>query len=311
MDAELLAHVLPLPSLSPEAHTAIADAFEELTLHQGEFLFAQEQHRDAMSIVLEGEIELLAHMGETLQTMIIFQPPNIISARSLFDDKGIHQQSARVRSSVARVARITTARYQEIHARFPEVDRAFFSYILDIVDERLDHANRKLLSLVAAGNHAATAHTYEELGRLVSPTLVDTMRCKHFFLLQFFAQRWVLAWTNEPVGATTPSGSAFPNDALLDRMAATKESQWLTGDQARSLTHYSAEEIIAVPCLDNNDLVGAIIIGDRPGGHFSINTVLHMETVSAILAAAFRRLNQQNIARGQAELDQEYVLPFS
>ena len=310
MDAQLLSHVLPLPQLTPEAHSALSDAFKELTLLQGEFLFEAGQHRDAMSIVLEGEIELLAHMGETVQTMIIFQPPNIISARSLFDDKGIHQQSARVRSPKVRVARITTAAYQAVHAQFPEVDRAFFSYVLDIIDERLDHANRKLLSFATAGNHAATVSSYDELGRLVSPTLVDTMRCKHFFLLRFFAGRWVLAWTNQSNGATTPSGSAFPPDKLLDRLKSTHESQWLKGDEARALSQYHSEEILAVPCLDNHDLVGAIIIGDRPGGHFSVNTVLHMETVSAILAGGFRRLSQRDISRGQEELDQKYILPF-
>jgi len=311
MDVARLTQMMPLKELSSSAQEALAGAFEEVTLAQGEFLFRALERRDALAIVLEGEIELLAHMGQMLQTMIIFQPPNIISARSLFDDTGIHQQSARVRSRHARVARIATSAYEGVQKAFPEVDRVLFSYILGIVDERLDHANRKLLSLVAAGNNAATANSYEELGRLVSPTLVDTMRCKHFFLLRFFVGRWVVAWTNESEGATTLSGSGFPSDALLDRISSTHESQWLNGDEAATLTRYRAREVLAVPCLDNHDVVGAIVIGDRPGGNFSINTVLHMETVAAILAGGFRRLSQQEIVKGEKELQQKYVLPFS
>ncbi|MBI5134916.1 cyclic nucleotide-binding domain-containing protein [Candidatus Uhrbacteria bacterium] len=311
MNREILERHLVLPAITADALTALADAFEERSFTQGEALFTQGQPRGHTMMVLDGEIELKAPLGGALVSMIVFKPFDLLSARSLFEHEGIHHQSAIVRTPTATVAFLRTQDYQQLIERFPSIDRAMFASITAVLDDRLDHANRKLLSLMAVGHAASTSKSHRELGVYIVPLLSHTLRCTKVALLHRVADRWLVTASHGFDGEGWISGALKSNDEALLQLLKEQSSQWVMGDRARSLKDYGIREMIIAPCINGRDVNGALLIADRADGGFSVNTVLHMEIVSRIVAGGIVRLDQEQTERGARALKQRFIQPFA
>ncbi|GEM_PF-5179178 len=311
MNAEVFARHIPLFGISVDALEALAAAFVERTLSRGEALFERGKHRGELTIVLDGEIELVAPLGNVIVPMIIFQPFDIISARSLFEHDGIHNQSAHARSDTARVAQMTEQAYKQILSVHPDIERALLSYIISVLDDRLDHANRKLLSLVAVGRAAVTSITHQELGQQIVPLLGDTLRATKVALLRHVVGRWIIIASHGFDALLWVPGSVKITDEVLGQITDHQESQWVLGSRATALTDYGVREMIMTGCFKNDQCIGALVIADRQGAAFSVNTILHMETIAHIVAGGFTRLDEQEITRGAQAVKQHYIQPFS
>ena len=311
MKREVLERHLVLHGITAEAMTALAGAFIERQFVAGEALFEQGEPRGHVMMVLEGEIELKAPLGGAMVPMIVFKPFDLLSARSLFEHEGVHHQSAIVRSPTAQVAFLSTQQYQELIARYPSIDRAMFASITAVLDDRLDHANRKLLALMAVGHAASTSTTHHALGASIVPLLSHTLRCTKVALLRRVVDRWVVAAAHGFDGGLWESGRAKLSDEALIQLLKEQSSQWVIGDRARSLEDYAIREMIIAPCINGQEVNGALLIADRADGGFSVNTVLHMEIVSRIVAGGIARLDTEEIARGAQALKQKYIQPFS
>lgn len=311
MNPELFARHIPLNGITGEALQALAGAFVERTLTRGEALFERGGHRGELTIVLEGEIELIAPLGGLQVPMIIFQPFDIISARSLFEHDGIHHQSAHARSDVARVAQITDQDYQQVLVQHPSIERALLAYIISVLDDRLDHANRKLLSLVAVGRASMGATTHQELGQQIAPLLGDTLRCTKVALLRHVVGKWIIAASHGFDPSSWAPDLVKQSDEVLEKIVHDQESQWVLGSRATALPEYGVHEMIVTGCYANNRCIGALLIADREGGSFSVNTILHMETIARIVAGGFARLDEQEVMRGAQAAKQHFVQPFT
>lgn len=301
-----------LEGLSATEREALASVVEQHRYSRGEYLFERGSRRGITYILMEGEIELQALVGERPTPMIVFEPFDLISTSSLFDNQGTHYQSALVRSTEVRVFTLTTEAYQRLRQIAPVLEPRIMAYCMNVLDRRLDHANRKLLGLMAVGHASASAKSAQEMASVVLPILSDTLRAEHLLLLvnRGVQHGWQVVGA---AGYRTPwwePNGVVPHDTCLEKVSHNLITQWLIGEEAQQCAHYETKEMMFVPCLHEGVLTAVLAVGDRHEGHFTINTELHLESVSSILAAGIHRLSEHEEYIAKEELGRQYIDPY-
>lgn len=179
-----LAEVDLFEALSDSELELIAELVVEKDLKKGKLLFKEQMVRDAVFIILEGEIELFVRtpFGEE-KRLSFFRKYDFIGEGSLIDNYP-HSTSARALSNCV-ILVLERTMFQQVFDAYPEMALKIYKQLTKVITRRMNQANVHLVSAGAQYVSGRTRLEHDLLGEREVPAEayygVQTMRARENF----------------------------------------------------------------------------------------------------------------------------------
>lgn len=316
MNDRLLRNLPLFATLNAAERRALGNCGQRRLVKEGGELFERGRLRDSLIVVLKGRIRIFQMFNGRYETLALLETGSFIGEQALINPTQLHEQSA-VADIASEVWTVPGNEFLRLQRQQPHLAVKVLSAVLNVISDRLTHADTKLLTLYTTGKIATLATDLQELAALVLRTLVRTVRARQGLFIVFKPAenhaiiREALGYRKNLSGRTI----ALERDPIFGRLCRNDERIVVTREQYSRDKHwrtiYSSPGFLTVPVSIGRDVIGAIYVGDkRNGENFSVNNRILLAIVANQIAVAIQDARTEEERRAKEELERVYIKPL-
>lgn len=173
-------------NLSDENLSAVCDKIEEVKLPAGTIIFSENNNRNYLHLIFEGEVELFKSTPFGVEKRLsIFTEMDFLGEGALMDDSP-HSTSARTTMDSC-LLRLSRDRFKELLNEHPDTGLSILSKIGRVISRRISSANLKNVNVAAQYQSGKTRKEHDLLGERDVPAEfycgVQTLRALENFTI--------------------------------------------------------------------------------------------------------------------------------
>lgn len=302
--------------LSPAERAELAAVVHVRAVHAGEVVFRRGDVRAALLVVITGRLRVTQTIRGRRETLALINPPGFVGEQALVHPTQLHEHTATA-DLTSTLLVLPGAAFLRLVRRRPTLGVKLLAATVDVLADRLTHADAKLLTVAATGRIAAAAVDLDELAALVLRILLPAVRARLGLFVLFKPEQGV-AVVREALGYRKRfRGRRLPlaRDPVLGRVLRSGETIVVSREEVQRDPHwqtrYSGPGMLAVPLVVGTHAVGALFVADkRQGEDFSVNNQLLLTIVAQQIAVAVATTAIEEQERLREELERIYIKPL-
>lgn len=309
-DIKILKNITIFKPFSNSELEAIAKIINFRKIKKGEYLFKQGGQRNEFFVIVSGRIKLSQSNTKNEEGWAILKRDDFICANALIDYKSFHHQAAFAIED-GEILTIDGAGYKNLTKKNGKINDVMLSYLISGLNEHLRHSTNKLVTLYRTGQIASSEMDIEEAGKKILKIILQVIKVKRAVFLIFDKYKnasVILATVGFSKSDEIKGKKIFlDNDGMMKEIFRTKEIY--KSKQADNFVkdNYKVEQAIASPMMFDGQVIGAILLGDKISGEFSINNEILLRLITNQIAAVVYRTEKRTEQKAEEEMRRTYI----
>ncbi len=287
-----------------------------VSLKAGQNLFRRGEKRKNFFIIASGSLRISRSFEDEEEMFALFVPGEFCCEEALAKPDSIHTKEGWIDSD-AELFSIDGNAFLKLGEKNPSLAHKIENKIVEILAERLHHADNKLITLYRTGEVLSRHYPIEITAPEILQTIFEVIAASRgLFLLYNEYKKQVLV-----IGAIGFAGKnmleqttfSIANDPILTEILeknSTIISNEKTFVKAWEKISYASPSMIGVPIRLHRRVIGALLLFDKKVGDFNINNKILLEIIAKQIAVAVHAATVEEIERAQEELKRIYIRPF-
>lgn len=285
-------HSIPLfADLTGAELTVIAQLATERAVSASDALFKPGDARRTFMILLAGQAQILSVYGNEVQIFSILEPNDFAVEVALVDPTLKHEHSCQMLADGS-VLEIDGKLFADFRKRVPEIANRIYEKIILNLTDRLHHANNKLMTIYTTGRIAATYGDLDHLSDMLLDTILGIVQAKRALFATYLPleDKVIIRdakgyHNNQEIRNLTLS----MNDPILGTLYRVPRELNISEEQyhAEKTLHtpYASRNMLGTPLVARDKVIGAILLGDKPGHRaFSHNNEILLNIIARQIA---------------------------
>lgn len=286
-------HAIPLfADFTGTELTVIAQLATERAVSAGEALFKPGDARRTFVILLSGQAQILGVYGNEVQIFSILEPNDFAVEVALVDPTLKHEHSCQMLADGS-VLEIDGKLFADFRKRVPDIASRIYGRIILNLTDRLHHANNKLMTIYTTGRIAATYGDLDHLSDLLLDTILGITQAKRALFATYspLEDKVIIRdakgyGKNQEIRNLTIPMNADP---ILGTLYRVPRELNISEDQYHATktlhTPYASRNMLGTPLVARDKVIGAILLGDKPGHRaFSHNNEILLNIIARQIA---------------------------
>lgn len=309
-----LAQISIFKNLNKAELKSVSNFLIDKEYKEGEFIFNKEKTRDKIIIIKNG---LAALETEISETIALFKEGDTLGEMALIEKNSLHQYNLRVVSETLEAFELSIYNWHSLIKKNHSLADKVYRNIANILDERLTHANNKLVTLLTTGKAVGA---YEDLSKIAGEIINSILKVipskKALFLTYSQTTDKIHVYKN--IGYPSLKENAYFNskkDKILRVLIKNPETTFFSKENLPKVfvesPYYSKNSIIS-PIYLKRKVLGFIVLGDKLNNkNYSINNKILLEAIASQVAPAIEEIRRKNIESVAKEIREKYIDPFT
>ncbi|MDP2812238.1 MAG: cyclic nucleotide-binding domain-containing protein, partial [bacterium] len=277
------------------------------------FIFKKGKARDKIIIIKNGLVALETEISETIA---LFKNGDALGEMALIAKNTSHLYNLRVASEELETWELSVYNWHSLIKKNHSLSDKIYKNIASILEDRLNHANNKLVTLISTGK---TVSAYEDLGTIAKEIINSILKVipskKALFLTYSSATGKIHVYKNIAYSNLQENTYYSANkDKVLKVLIKNPATTFFSKDNLPKVfveSLYYSQNAIITPIHLKNKVLGFIILGDKLNNKaYSINNQILLEATASQVAPAIEELRRKKIASLEQEIKERYIDPF-
>lgn len=282
----------------------------------GQYIFTDGQSQDRLIIIIDGRAGLENKIGGQNQTIAFFKKDDFLGEMSIVSASHRHQHSLRALSNV-KTLELHSRQWPTIIKKQPHLQNKLYQNICLFLNDRLTHADNKLLALFSLSQYLGQAKSLQAIAKKLLDITLEIIPSQSAAFMTFSNATQKLHIYESRGYATLKNNSYYPlhNWPLLENLARQprtmifESSAW---PQAKTLLPGILKNTnIITPIRLPNKVLGFIILGNKHDQeNFSTNNQILLEAMSMQVAAAIQQVRLTDYETAATDVKKVYIDPI-
>ena len=308
-----LAQISIFKNLNKTELKSISNFLIDKKYKEADFIFKKGKARDKIIIIKNGLVALETDISETIA---LFKNGDTLGEMALIAKNTLHQYNLRVVSEELDVWELSVYNWHSLIKKNHSLSDKIYKNIASILEDRLNHANNKLVTLISTGK---TVGAYEDLSTIAKEIINSILKVipskKALFLTYSSATGKIHVYKN--IAYSNLQENTYYNankDKVLQVLIKNPATTFFSENNLPKVfveSPYYCKTSIITPIYLKNKVLGFIILGDKINNKaYSINNQILLEALASQVAPAIEELRRKKIASLEQEIKERYIDPF-
>ncbi len=308
-----LAKVSLFQNLTKTELALVGDFLITKKYHRGDKILKRNTTRDKIIIIVKGLVAIKNDVDKK-QIVALFKQDESLGEMSLIVKGSKHQYDTEATTDL-NTLELSVYNWYSIVKKQPKLANKIYTNVANVLNDRLNHANNKLVGLFTTGKIIAT---YDHIN-VIADHILD-------IILKIIPSSKAMFATYSPISKKVNVHKTIgykgikeyynlDDDSLLKNIVAEPRTVFINQEEKQTKygnLPYIAKTLIVVPLLTQRSITGFIILGDKENGHnFSYNNQILLETIGRQTAPAIKQISLNKIESAKADLENIYIDPFA
>lgn len=280
-----------------------------------QYIFSQGKNQDRLIIIKSGQAELISQIDGEPQTIALFASGDFLGETSLVDTSQRYQHDLRAKTDVE-ILEIHQRNWPSIIRQAPSLKDKLYTQSIILLDQRLNHADNKLLALFAFSQHISREINLDSITHKLLTIILDIMPSQYAAIasysrttgkLHVYQNQGYSAWKNKKYHDIV-HWPLLKNLSQHPKTVMFKNIDW---PQAKQLLPDLLQNTnIIVPISLPKKVLGFIMLGNKHDRQeYSANNQILLEALAMQLAAVIQQTHLDEYEAAATEVKHIFIDP--